>query len=297
MLKIQGRRAVGALGAISVGAGAIVFRPGTVANRVARQQIERTARHLRDASGRLQGLGYRLSGRSPDPSVSDLVLTDRIRSTLGPLEKQLDIPHIHVMVEDHVALLHGIVAADADVDALERAVAAVSGVVAVESYLHVGLGAGDGRPSEGRSAQPPSEARRRLIEAATEAGVDPDRALSAVRAVLATFAERLPETERNHLAGHLPTDVRVLFVPPRRTSSHHRPRTAQELVATIADTSIEVPHERALRLTKSVLATLRQLVPEEVADVGAVLPPELSQLWRGADPPVPHKLPPQPNSD
>jgi osmotically-inducible protein OsmY len=81
--------------------------------------------------------------------VSDDVLADRIRSSIGGLEKRLDIPHIHVMVEDHVAILHGEVTADSDVRTLEHAIVRVSGVRGVESQLHVGLASGDTRPSEG----------------------------------------------------------------------------------------------------------------------------------------------------
>ena len=46
----------------------------------------------------------------------------------------------------YVALLHGEVSSEADADELERAVAAVTGVLGVESYLHVGLTSGDTRP-------------------------------------------------------------------------------------------------------------------------------------------------------
>ncbi len=254
---MQGRRAARAVGAVGVAAGVILFRPGTTANRVAREQIDRAARRLRDVSGQLRGVGYRLGGRRPDPDVSDLVLADRIRSSLGPLEKRLDIPRVHVMVENHIALLHGVVSTDADVDALEREVAGVSGVVGVESYLHVGLNDGDSRPSSGRAVTPPSEARRRLINAAIEVGIDPGHATAAVRAVLATFADRLPVAERGRLAAHLPVDVRVLFTPPHRTPPHPQPRTAQQLVAGIV-----------------------------AADVRAVLPPELRQLWNGSVAPV-----------
>jgi hypothetical protein len=100
--------------------------------------------------GRLRGVCYRVLGRQPDPDVDDATLADRIRSTIGPLEKKLDLPRIHVMVEDHVALLHGDVCWPHEAAALERAVRRVSGVRAVESHLHTGLLAGDVRPSEGR---------------------------------------------------------------------------------------------------------------------------------------------------
>jgi uncharacterized protein (DUF2267 family) len=278
------RRARRAVGAIGVGAGLVLFRPGSPANRAVRHQIDVAGRRLRDIGGRLRGLSYRLKGGRPDPSVSDLILADRIRSSLGTVEKRLDVPHVHVMVEDHVVLLHGVVGTEGELEDIERAVAAVSGVVGVESYLHVGLDGGDTRPSKGRQARPPSEAKRRLIEAATEAGINAGNAAAAIRAVLATFADRLPVDERDQVAAHLPGDVRALFTPPRRTAPHAAARTAHELVAAIAASDDEVPHELAQRLTAAVLTTLRQLVPEEAADVGAVLPPELRRLWRGEEP-------------
>ena len=101
--------------------------------------------------GAPEGLGYRMAGRGPDPEVPDDVLVDRIRSTLGGLEKRLDLPHMHVMVEDHVALLHGEVSSAADRSTIEWTVLGVPGVHGIESYLHVGLLPGGTRPSEGRA--------------------------------------------------------------------------------------------------------------------------------------------------
>src|ERR1700687_6230895 len=73
----------------------------------ARRLADRLGRDVRYAAASAPGILYRLAGRRPDPDVSDDVLADRIRSTLGPLEKRLDVPRVHVMVEDHVAVLHG----------------------------------------------------------------------------------------------------------------------------------------------------------------------------------------------
>ena len=58
------------------------------------------------------------------------------------------------MVENHVALLHGDVATRADAEAIEKAVAAVSGVEGVNSHLHIGLMKSDTRPSEGHQPAP-----------------------------------------------------------------------------------------------------------------------------------------------
>jgi hypothetical protein len=101
-------------------------------------------------NGRIRGVLYRIAGRQPDPRVDDLTLADRVRSELGPVEKHLDLPHVHVMVEDHVVLLHGDVQWPYEAASLVEAVRAISGVRDVESHLHVGMLPSDTRPSEGR---------------------------------------------------------------------------------------------------------------------------------------------------
>lgn len=271
-----------AAGGLVLAGGAVMLRPGTHANRVARRQLDEAGRRLRHLGGRLRGVSYRLRGGHPDPDVIDNVLADRIRSALGGLERRLDLPHIHVMVEDHVALLHGEVGSIADAEELEHAVAAVSGVVGVESYLHIGLTSADTRPSVGRMVHhPPSEALERLVDAAVGAGVEPAAARPVVRGILATFADRLPAGEREQVAGHLPADVRGWFTPPRRTDQAAPPRTLHELVARIAAGTTELPHATAQQIVEAVIYTLRTLVPEEAADVGAVLPAELRELWQG----------------
>ena len=113
------------------------------------------------AAGRASAIGHGAAARIP--TASGTVLADRIRSTLGPLEARMDLPHIHVMAEDHIALLHGDVATAEQADQIEAAVAAVSGVEGVESYLHVGLLPSDTRPSDGARQQPPSAALRQLL--------------------------------------------------------------------------------------------------------------------------------------
>lgn len=151
----MGKVVKGLTGGMMLAGGAVVVRRGAPLNKVAGRFISDAGRRLRYLSGRLEGLSYALEGRHPDPNVVDNVLADRIRSQLGGLEKRRDLPHIHVMVEDHVVLLHGEVPTKADADAIERAVGAVSGVKAVKSHLHVGLIDGDTRPSEGRAHSQP----------------------------------------------------------------------------------------------------------------------------------------------
>jgi BON domain-containing protein len=146
-MRSRARRSFGMIAAAA--GGAVVLRPGTHANRVARRQIDLLRRRLGDAGGRLRGVSYRLRGRRPDPGVADPVLADRVRSALGPIEKRLDLPRVHVMVERHVVLLHGDVGTEAQAREIEEAVGAVSGVRGVESHLHVGLLRSDTRPSAG----------------------------------------------------------------------------------------------------------------------------------------------------
>lgn len=276
---------VGAASAVVAGAacGAAATHPGTRANKLVRHQLAHVQRRLRYLDGVLQGAGYRLSGRHPDLDVEDNVLADRVRSSLGKLEHRLDLPRVHVMVERRVVLLHGEVGGDGEAAEIERAVAAVPGVAGVESFLRAGLTPGDTRPSEGRAARQPSEALVRLTAAAEAAGVAPGAAASVVRGVLGAFADRLPPGEREHVRAHLPADVLPLLVPPRRIPAARPPRSVHELVDRIAATTPAVPPGRSGEVTASLLQTLRGLVPDEAADVAAVLPPEIRALWEGAD--------------
>jgi len=140
---------VGAAGAMTIGAIA-TLSPDSRVGRVARSLATRLQRDLRYAVASAPGIMYRLAGRRPDPNVPDDVLADRIRSSIGPLEHKLDIPRIHVMVQNHVAILHGEVDSPFEASALELAVLDVSGVDGLESHLHYGLTPGDTRPSEGQ---------------------------------------------------------------------------------------------------------------------------------------------------
>jgi uncharacterized protein (DUF2267 family) len=227
-----------------------------------------------------EGIRYRLHRRHPDPDVDDLTLADRVRSTIGPLERKLDLPHIHVMIEEHVALLHGDVAYADEAAVLERAVRRVAGVRGVDSYLHVGLLRSDTRPWQGRNApEPASTAKRRLLAAAGRGGADDAHAAAAVRATLAVLFGRLPRGEREQLIGHLPADVRRMAFPPTYSSdTPSRLRTIPEFVAAVVAEGPD-PAGPATAIVAEILAETRRLVPEEAADVAAVLPPELRSLW------------------
>ena len=269
------------LGAVGAGIAGAVASSNSEIGRTARRLARRATRDARYFAGRAPGLVYRLSGRRPDPNVTDDVLADRIRSMLGPLEKRLDVPRVHVMVDRKVAILHGDVASPSDARAIELAVMRVSGVAGVESHLHAGLETGDTRPSEGRAApHPPSDALDALLGAAGAAGAQEAR--PAVRAVLGAFFDRLPGDERLQVFAHLPADVRALAAAPRRYGERPpRLHTIPQLVAAVtAEGGIEA--ERAEAITRSVVTALRRIVADEAHDVAAVLPAELRELWESA---------------
>ena len=110
-------------------------------------------RQIIASRGRFEGGMYRLLGRHPDPNVDDATLADRVRSELGPIEKRLDLPHVHVMVDNHVAHLHGDVEWPHEAASIVEAARDVAGVERVDSHLHLGLLRSDTRPSEGRSVR------------------------------------------------------------------------------------------------------------------------------------------------
>lgn len=259
--------------------------------RIGLRRALRSRRSFRGwLAGRLAALRYRMLRRTPSSDVADDVLADRVRSTLGPVEKRLDLPRLHVMVEDGIAVLHGAVSTGYDEAELVRAVAAVPGVEAVDARLHLGLTRADSRPSEGRQRAEQSVARRELAAAAADAAdlVEPGLT-AAVSAVLSTLMERLPRDEREHLLSHLPEDVRVLAHRPRSPRAASTSiRTKREFAEAVEELALLDGAEgitgpiRALVVSRAVLAALRRLVPEEVADVAAVLPAELRELWGSA---------------
>jgi hypothetical protein len=125
---------------LAVGAAAVAIARTTFVHR---ERVRRPARRLlrrldgrfRYACGRAAGIRHRLSGRGPDHDVSDTVLAQRIRPVLGPLERRLDVPHVHVTVTDRVTTPHGVVGSASDVTAIEDRVLAVPGRDAATSPL------------------------------------------------------------------------------------------------------------------------------------------------------------------
>lgn len=267
--------ATAAVGATAVAA----LRPeGRAAVRRVGARAQREARHLR---GVVAGTKYRVLGHHPDPSVPDDVVADRVRSILGPIEKRLDLPRVHVMVDNRIVMLHGEVGSADDARQLEQAALRVPGADSIESHLHVGLSKGTSRPSSGRfeTALHPSPALEHLLGAARNAGVSTHDAPRMTRAVLTAFTECIPSDEREHLLTHLPPDARSLAQPARRRGAAARPvRSVAELISMIG-AEAGVDERSADALARAVLAQLRALVPEEADDVAAVLPAELKDLW------------------
>ncbi len=255
----------------------------TGARRAARAGGSMVVRRVHGIPGRLRGLDYKLRRRHPNENVSDLVLADRIRSSIGRVEKELDLPHIHVMVNDHVAMLHGEVATQHDSERLIKEIEHVAGVKGVESFLHVGLLPSDTKPSTGHAQPPPpSAAFKQLTDTAVRAGA-PTAPTSVLRAVLSTFCEQIPLDEREHVLGHLPPDVRRLAERPlRRGMEIERIRHANDLFDAVAGADHAMDAPAAEAVTLAVLADLARLVPEERRDIEATLPEELRRLWGDA---------------
>jgi uncharacterized protein (DUF2267 family) len=282
------RRTIGmTLAAVAVG-GAAVARAQS--QHTLERVVNEVRRRARTLPGLWQGARYRIARRHPQADVGDDVLADRVRSSIGPLEKQLDLPRVHVIVRDAIAILHGDVGTEDERDAVEAGVLAIYGVRGVESYLHVGLAPGDTRPSRGKETPtPPSGARRRLeaavLESMTPATGDPERVL---RSVLGTFLERIPADERDQVLSHLPNDARRLAESPHRSGAPREIRSVEDLTIAVQAAEPGMTSAAAYELVRGVLGVLADLVPEELSDIRATLPSRLAAFWeefeRSADP-------------
>ena len=269
-------------GVVAAAAALVAVARSPSARRRVRHTCSRCATGCRRMEGRAQGASYRFAGRAPDPMVTDDILADRARSELGRLQRRLDVPHLHVTVRGHVAELHGEVATERDVDAVERRLLRVSGIWGVRSHLHVGLARGDTPPSLGRGHVHPSPLFTELVHGAQQWGLNRCIAERAVRAVVHTFAERLPAGERRHLASHLPADVRSMLGPP---NGHARPRLHHvgDFVS-VAAARAGLDERTTGPVAEGILGTLRSRIPEEVRDIAAVLPADLRAWWQDAVP-------------
>jgi hypothetical protein len=106
-------------------------RPGKKATGPA-ADLGRRGRHV---AGQVKGLTYRTLRRHPNADVDDATLADRIRSSLGPLEKRLQVPRVHVTVENGVAILHGDIPDTDAATQVARATEGIPGVREVRSHL------------------------------------------------------------------------------------------------------------------------------------------------------------------
>lgn len=239
----------------------------------------RTAVAMRRLAGGLQGAAYHLDGLRPDPDVDDELLARRVASTLGVVAHRLDLPRLHVTVQEAVVRLAG--AADpASLDEVLDVARGVSGVRSVVADDVVDLDEED-RPSRVRARQR-SRVHREVVGAVRALDVgDEDAAERLVGAVLSTLFDVLPDDELAHVRTHLPDDVATLtdLVP----IVGHPPvaRTATAFVSQVAERSGRT-RDTAAQAVGAVMRALQAAVPEEADDVEAVLPRELAALWREA---------------
>ena len=91
--------------------------------------------YLHRTVNQAKGLAYRATRRHPSTPVDDSVLADRIRSTIGPLEKHLHNSRINVTVENGIAILHGDIESPETAVQIEEVVSGVAGVRGVRSHL------------------------------------------------------------------------------------------------------------------------------------------------------------------
>lgn len=205
-------------------------------------------------------------------------IADEVRTALGGLLKQLDLPRIHVMAEGHRVLLHGEVTQLSEAEAIEDAVLSLSCVDTVESHLHVGLLPGDTRPSH--AAEVPSEMFLALVAAAMDANLtEPNARRTALNGVLCAILGQIPPGEQRHLVSHFPSDVTDLVAARRHLGEPRRHWRRPESLEIDASLRSGLSLSTARDLLPKVITVLRVFVPEEDGDVQATLSSKLRQFW------------------
>lgn len=174
--------------------------------------------------------------------------------------------------------LDGRVSCGSDVDTIVAATKEVAGVVDVIADLTIGLRPGDSHPSDGAVGNVSQAGRELLgVVCALDVGCESD-----VERLLGATLDRtlrlLPSGERQHVVGHLAADVRELVGSPRLLPEEERLTTPDDLFLAVADRTGRTVGTTE-PVVRAVLATLAELVPEEVHDVRAVLPAGLKDLW------------------
>jgi uncharacterized protein (DUF2267 family) len=187
------------------------------------------------------------------------------------------------MVERRVALLHGAVRWPHQAAALASAAGSVPGIVAVRSRLRVGLLPGDSVPSQGRrcATAAPSPAMSALVEAVRRAGAADSNSTVLASAALTALLERVPAAERRHVLQHLPHDVRSMVGAVAHGGTQSEARTIEALVTDAARQAGDASSEMTAAVVGAVATTLAGLVPEELDDVLATMPPALRAVWSG----------------
>jgi BON domain len=107
-----------------------VRRSGRAESTIA--DLRRRGRHL---AGQTKGVAYHALRRHPDANVDDATLADRVRSSIGPLEKRLHMPRVHVTVENGTVILHGEVPNNEAETEIVKAIDGIAGVRDVRSHL------------------------------------------------------------------------------------------------------------------------------------------------------------------
>lgn len=85
--------------------------------------------------GQAKGMTYHALRRHPDANVDDATLADRVRSSIGPLEKRLHAPRVLVTVENGTVILHGEIPNSEAETEIVNAINSIAGVHDVRSHL------------------------------------------------------------------------------------------------------------------------------------------------------------------